>query len=116
MPGISGGRLYIGEDLLVFWGHEDDPGSGLYDRALKKYENSATVTYQLKDAAESVVASGSLSYVDNSRGYYQGVIEEDVLDAADEGQVFHLEITATASGDRVGFRRIDYIAEYHGNE
>ena len=115
MPGLRGGNLFIGEDNLVFWGDRRIPMSGLYDNNLEQFINDATVTFTLKDSAGSAVsgASGiSMSYVTGSKGVYEGVLEDGVSLTA--GSTYYLEITATASGDRVGFRRIPYTAAYHG--
>lgn len=113
---IRGGQLFIGQDNIVFWGDPDDPDSGLYDNKLKRYVNDADVSFVLKDASGDPVdgGAGTMTYVAGSRGRYEGVLEEDVLDATDLNLDFFLEITATASGDRVGFRRIKYKAVFQG--
>lgn len=115
MAGIAGGHLYIGQDNIVFWGDRNVPKSGLYDNNLEQYINDATVTFTLKDSGGSAVsgASGiSMSYVTGTKGVYEGVLEDGV--SLTENSTYYLEITATASGDRVGFRRIQYVAVYQG--
>jgi len=112
--GIRGGNLYIGEDNIVFWGDRHVPGSGLYDNSTESFVNDATVSFALKDSNGSAVsgASGSCTYVTDSDGVYEGVLEDGV--SLTENATYYLEITASASGDRVGFRRLRYVASYHG--
>lgn len=115
MAGIRGGNLYIGEDNLVYWGDRDTPGSGLYDNNLRSFINNATVTFTLKDSAGSNVTgavSQAMTYVTGTQGVYEGVLEDGVT--LTENSTYYLEITATGSGDRIGFRRIQYTARYHG--
>ena len=114
MPGIRGGNLYIGEDNLVFWGDRHVPNSGLYDNNLEQFVNDATVTFVLKNSAGSAVsgASGTMSFVTGTRGVYEGVLEDGV--SLTEDATYYLEITATASSDRIGFRRLQFTAVYHG--
>ncbi len=116
MPGIAGGKLFIGEDSVVFWGDRHNRGTGLYDSNLGSYVNDATVTFVLKDSGGNFVGSGSgnCSYVTDTNGVYEGVLEDGV--ALTEGGVYYLEVTATASSDRIGFRRLRYTAQYHGAE
>jgi len=117
MPGIRGGNLYIGEDNIVFWGDRDTPNSGLYDNSLKSFVNDATVTFTLKNSSNSAVSgasSVSMSYVTGTNGVYEGTLEDGV--SLTENATYYLEITATGSGDRVGFRRITYTAKYHGSD
>ncbi len=121
MPsGIQGGQLYIGEDLLVRWGHPDVAGSGLYDNNLGSFVNDATVTFQLyqSDGTTSVTnASGTCSYITGSLGCYVGTLEDGTSPTITltAGTTYVLEVLATASGDRIGRRRINYIAHYHGS-
>lgn len=117
MPsGIRGGNLYIGEDSIVYWGDRDTPGSGLYDNNLRSFVNDSTVTFVLKNSAGSAVsgASGTMTYVTGTQGVYEGVLEDGV--SLTDGSTYYLEITATSSSDRIGFRRIEYKAKYHGSE
>lgn len=113
--GIRGGELFIGEDNVVYWGDRDTPNSGLYDTVLGSFVNDATMTFTLKDSGNLAVsgASGvSMTYVTGTQGVYEGVLEDGV--SLTENSTYYLEITATASGDRIGFRRIAYKATYHG--
>ena len=73
------------------------------------------VTFILKNSAGSAVSSGSgtCSYVTGSKGCYIGVLEDVV--SLTENNTYYLELTATASNDRIGFRRITYTAKYHGS-
>jgi hypothetical protein len=104
--GLRAGHLYIGSDNLVEW-------DGLYDNVLAAYINDATVAFALKPAAGGAnVASGSMAYVASSDGLYRGTIEDGTTLTA--GTKYALEVTATASGDRVDFRRIEYVAKYRG--
>jgi hypothetical protein len=104
MEGIRDNKLYKGEDNPVVW-------EGLNHKG--KFSNTATVAWVLKDSTESTVASGTCTRVAGSNGDYEGNIEEDV--ALVIGEDYHLEITATSPDDRIGFRRIDYVAQYHGS-
>lgn len=113
--GIRGGKLYIGQDNVVYAGSRYIKDSGVYDTVTETFLNDATVTFTLKDSSNVAVsgASGvSMSYVTGTRGVYEGVLEDGVSLTA--GSTYYLEITATGSGDRVGFRRIQYEAEYRG--
>lgn len=113
--GIRGGNLYIGEDNIVFWGDRHVPGSGLYDNSTESFVNDATVTFQLyqSDGTTAVSgASGTCTYVTDSDGVYEGVLEDGV--SLTENNTYYLSITATASGDRIGLRRLKYVAAYHG--
>lgn len=114
MAGIRGGNLYIGEDSIVYWGDRDAPGSGLYDNNLRSFVNDATVAFVLKNSAGSAVsgASGSMTYVTGTQGVYEGVLEDGV--SLTDGSTYYLEITATGSSDRIGFRRFGFTAQYHG--
>lgn len=115
--GLKSGYLFVGCDNLVEW-------DGLYDRAAMidagrtepiaaDYINDATVEFVLKPAAGgSNVATGSCSYVASSNGFYRGTIEDGTTLTV--GTKYALEVTATASGDRVDFRRIEYVARYRG--
>lgn len=114
MPDIQGGHLYIGQDNRVVWGDREVPNSGLYDTNLERFVNDATVTFRLVDSNNSAVSgsSGTMSYITGSKGLYEGVLEDNV--SLSENSTYYLEITASASGDRVGFRRISYVAVYQG--
>jgi hypothetical protein len=114
MPGLRGGQLYISEDNIVFWGDRDVPESGLYDNSQRCFVNDATVTFQLKNSAGTAVSggSGTCTYVTGSQGCYEGVLEDGV--SLTENAVYYLEVTATGSSDRIGFRRMQYAAIYHG--
>ncbi len=121
MAGLRGGNLYIGEDGIVFWGDRDDPGSGLYDNSLRAFVNDATVTFQLYQADGTTAvtnASGTCSYLTGSQGCYEGTLEDGTSPTITlvSGTTYILEILATASGDRIGRRRISYVASYHGAE
>lgn len=113
MPGVRGGNLYIGEDNVVYWGDRNVPNSGLFDTVTRSFINDATVTFVLKDSSNVAVsgASGTCTYVSGSQGCYEGVLEDGVSLTANS--TYYLELTAAASGDRVGFRRITYVAQYH---
>ncbi len=53
-----------------------------------------------------------MTYVTGTQGCYRGTLEDGV--SLTENGTYYLEITASASGDRVGFRRLQFIAQYHG--
>lgn len=115
--GIRGGNLYIGQDNVVFWGDRNLKDSGLYDTVSETFVNDATMTFTLKDSANAAVTlatSISMSYVTGTRGVYEGVLEDGV--SLTSGSTYYLEITATGSSDRIGFRRIEYEAEYRGSD
>lgn len=119
MAGIRGGNLYIGEDHIVYWGDRDTPGSGLYDNNLRSFINDATVTFQLyqSDGTTAVTsASGTCTYVTGTQGCYEGVLEDTPIEGLTSGSTYILQILATASSDRIGRRRISYVAKYHGSE
>lgn len=115
MPGIQAGKLYIGEDNIVFWGDRHIPNSGLYDQNLENFVNDSTVTFQLyqSDGTTAVSgASGTCSYVTGTKGVYEGVLEDGV--SLTENATYILEILATSSSDRIGRRRLSLVATYHG--
>jgi hypothetical protein len=115
VPGIQAGKLYIGQDNIVFWGDRHIPNSGLYDQNIEQFVNDATVTFVLKDSSNSPVSGANgvtMSYVTGTKGVYEGILEDGV--SLTENAVYYLEISAVASGDRVGLRRIQYTAVYHG--
>jgi hypothetical protein len=117
MSGIRGGKLFIGQDNVVYWGQRSEKDSGLYDTVTETFVNDATVTFTLKDSAGSAVSGASavsMTYVTGTKGVYEGVMEDNVSLTA--GSTYYLEITATGSSDRVGFRRIQYEAEYRGSD
>lgn len=104
MQGLRDNKLYKGEDNPVVWLGLTHKGS---------FINNATVAWVLKDENEATVTSGSCTNISGSDGDYEGNIEEDIALVIDDD--YHLEVTATASGDRIGFRRITYKAQYHGS-
>lgn len=115
--GIRGGNLYIGEDNVVFWGDPDTLKDGLYDRVSGAFINDATMTFTLKNSAGSAVSGASavsMTYVSGTNGVYEGVLEDGV--SLTDGSTYYLEVTATCSNDRIGFRRITYVAKYHGSD
>jgi hypothetical protein len=116
MAGIRGGNLFISEDNIVIWGDRDIPGSGLYDNNLRSFVNDATVTFALKNSGGTTVtsATGTCTYVTGTQGCYEGVLEDVV--SLTENSTYYLEVTATGSSDRIGFRRIPYVAQYHGSD
>ena len=112
--GISSGELYIGEDNIVVWGDPAIPGSGLYDPVVGSFLNSATMTFTLKNSAGTAVTLAtaiSMTYITGTNGCYSGVLEDGV--SLTENAVYYLEVTATVTTDRVGFRRLEYTAKYH---
>jgi len=112
---IRGGNLYIGQDNLVEWGSVDEQGTGLYDNNLGSFDNSATVTFTLyqSDGTSAVSGgSGTCSYITGSQGCYRGTLEDGV--SLTSGTTYILEVLATGSGDRIGRRRISYVARYMG--
>ncbi len=115
MIGIRGGKLYIGEDAIVFWGDKYTPNTGLYDTVTGSYDNSAAVSFILyqSDGTTAVSGgSGSCTYVTDTQGCYEGVLEDGVTLTANTTYV--LQVLATGSSDRIGRRRVSYIAQYHG--
>ncbi len=114
--GLAGGRLYIGQDNVVYWGSLEIPSSGLYDAVTGSYVNDATITFQLYESdGETTVSdgSGSCSYVADSQGLYRGVLEDGV--SLTSGVSYFMEWLATCSGGRVGRRRVSYVAGYQGS-
>lgn len=116
MSGLRGGELFIGADLLVEYGSVDVPGSGLFDNNLRAFDNTATITFDLKDSANTSVsgAAGSCSYLTGSQGCYRGVLEDAATATLTRGSTYDLVLTVAGSNDRVDVRRISYIAKYRG--
>lgn len=113
--GIRGGKLYIGQDNVVYAGNRQHKDSGVYDTITETFVNDASAAFTLKDSvgvAVSGASAVSMSYVTGTKGVYEGVLEDGV--SLTDGATYYLEITVTASSDRVGFRRIQYEAEYRG--
>lgn len=121
------GTLYIEEDNLIRW-------TGLYDKAAMvaagrkrpaaaDFINDATITWIIRaaaadgsyDSAGAQVSSGggTMSYVDDSNGDYYGTIEDGA--ALTNGSTYWLVASMSASGDRVGSRKLKFIAGLHGN-
>ncbi|MGH8743380.1 MAG: hypothetical protein ACREUY_03790 [Burkholderiales bacterium] len=116
------GNVYIGEDNLIRW-------RGLYDKKTKAYVNDATITWVFRAASVdgSYNASGALvsaaagtmeldtqndGATASVTGDYVGVIEDDA--AFTESATYWAVVTATASGDRIGSRKVKYVAGQHG--
>lgn len=124
----SVGNLNIlGEDGLIEW-------DGLYDAYAMRlagrdtpsdadFINDATVVWVFRaaaangdyDAAGALVTNGggTMTYVPSSRGNYIGTIEDDA--AFTLGATYYAIASFTASGDRVGSRKIKYVAGLHGS-
>lgn len=117
----------IGEDGLITW-------DGLFDRYAMKaagrsvpsaadFINDATVTWVFRaaaadgsfDAAGALVsnAGGTMAYVTGSNGCYIGTIEDNA--AFTNGATYWAIASFTATGDKVGERKIRYVAGYHGS-
>ena len=92
--------IYDGNDNVVTL-------SGLYDVIAGGYSNDATVTWAIAHDGGSPVASGVLTYVAGSRGNYRGIIEEDI--DWNVHPSWHIDITADAGNDRIGFWKTDLI-------
>jgi hypothetical protein len=116
------GTVYIGEDNLIRW-------RGLYDKKQRRYVNDATIVWIFRaanadgsyNAAGAPVsnAGGTMDLDtqnngdDSETGDYVGVIEDDA--AFTEGATYWAIVTATASGDRIGSRKVKYVAAQHGS-
>lgn len=83
--------IAIGSDNALFL-------SGLQDSLTSSYLNSAVVTWQLTDSSNTVLGSGSLSYVSASNGDYQGNMPNSLTSTLVVGQRYFLTWTATYSG------------------
>lgn len=102
----SKGQLYVANDNVVWL-------EGLYDNVSAEYVNDATVTYRLLDSSGTVViTSTSMTYKTASNGVYYGTIEEDA--ALTVGSKYTVEVTASASSDRVGEWNCEYYAKQRG--
>jgi hypothetical protein len=117
------GNVYIGEDNLIRW-------RGLYDKKTKSYVNDATLTWVFRAANSDgsysatgtlVTSGGGTMELDTQNdgstpsvtGDYIGVIEDDA--AFTLGATYWAIVTATASGDRIGSRKVQYVAANHGS-
>ncbi len=117
------GNVYIGEDNLIRW-------RGLYDKKSKRYVNDGTLTWVFRaaNADGSYNANGALvanaggtmeldtqndGTTPSVTGDYVGVIEDDA--AWTDGAAYWAIVTATASGDRIGSRKVKYVAGQHGS-
>jgi len=101
-------KLYIDSDNLIRW-------DKLVNAADGSYANAATMTFTLKTVAGVAVSGASavsMPYVGNSNGRYQGILESSVSLAV--GYRYYLEVTVAQSGVN-GFRRIQCIAQYRGD-
>lgn len=98
-------RLYIGEDNIIQW-------AGLHALDATTYINDALVTWSLfhEDDLDEPIALGTLTYVEDSNGTYQGVINEDV--ELIEDATYYVNVTAE-SDEMNGYRRLKCTAEYH---
>jgi len=123
----SEGNLFVNEDGEISW-------EGLHDRVAMKqagrsvpatadYVNDATITWVIRAAAASgdfdptgaLVANGggTMTYVTGSNGCYVGTIEDDA--ALTIGMTYWVVVSMAASGDRVGSRKLKYVAALHGS-
>lgn len=98
-------KLYVSADNNIKY-------LGAMDDVTESYINTATVTFEVKNSAGTVITggTGTCSYVTSSNGNYVGV-----LDAAAEivdGTTYYLEVTATASGGYNDFRRQQCVGAY----
>ncbi len=99
--------LYLNEDALIRW-----------DRARlasdSSYVNAGTCTWVLKDGGGATVTSGSLAYVSGTHGRWQGAIDKLDVDDLTEGATYWLEVTLSNGSGADGFRRVECVAQYHG--
>lgn len=121
------GRLTIDEDNLIRW-------EGLYDRvamiqagrqvpAAADYINDATITWVIRaaasdgsyDAAGALVSNGggTMDYVTDSNGDYYGTIEDNA--SLTNGSTYWVVVSMSASDDRVGSRKMRFVAGLHGS-
>lgn len=75
------------------------------------YLNAATITWALKNAAGTTLASGSLTYTASSNGNYTGVVQSTDTSGLTAGLLYYLEITFT-QGLYQDFRRLTRKATY----
>ncbi len=100
-------KLCVNSDNLIEW----DAMVDVYDET---FVNDATVTFTLRDTDGNAVDGAeaiAMPYVGNSDGKYNGTLQSTV--ALIDGNTYFLEVSA-ASGDLVGFRRCQVIAQYRG--
>lgn len=97
--------LAIDSDNLIKW-------TGMSLGSTGVAVNDATVTWEIKTAADVLVEDGTLTYT-GTAGEYSGICESTV--ALVDGDTYYLELTA-ASGGANGFRRIECIAAYQDED
>ena len=101
--------IYIAEDSLFRWDRARHASDGTY-------VNAGSGVWTLKDSDDMVLATGAMSYVADSDGRWHGTI--DAVDAADleEGETYWLEVSLDDGAGADAFRRVELVAQYHGEE
>lgn len=95
---------FIDSDNLIYWNIDDArDGSAVTD---------ATVTYILRDSAETSIANGSMSYVSGRTRYEATIGASDPSPAVSVGDTVYVDMTA--SGSAAGKRRLTRVVQYHG--
>lgn len=83
--------------------------TGLQNQSSGSYENSATVSGQITDAAGTNVGTAiTFNYISASNGNYEGTIEDGVALSANTR--YTLTVTADAGSDKIGKWVIPLIA------
>ena len=109
MAQVTIDQLLINNDNDVkLAGFKDSRESGT---DVADYLNAGSVSYEVKTASGTVVATGSMAYVASSKGDYLGIIEKTVSANFIEHGIYYIEISAT-QGDVEGFWREQSVAAY----
>lgn len=109
MAAADTGTVYINEDGLVRWDRARKASDGTFI-------NSGSGGWELKDADETSLGTGAMTYVTGSSGRWHGTIDKTVVDDLTPGAKYWLEVTLTDGAGADGFRRIELVAKYHGTE
>jgi len=98
--------IYLQEDNSIVWRNMRT----VFDEII----TDATVTFNLKDSQEAIIASGPLDqFGDINDPNYRGVIDKTV--PLIKNKKYTLEITATQN-ENDGFRKINCTGKFHAGE
>lgn len=98
--------IYIGEAMQPTW-------TGA--RTSSGYLNAATVTWTLRSATGTSIATGSCTYQSASNGVYSGSIGAATTAGLTENAFYLLELSLSQSGN-TGFRQLVCKAQYRRDQ